>query len=260
MIRSKQQIERTTKRIAKAAITRREKHEPHPNRIHDWDLIEALYMAGMSLNELKKIPECKDLSEAYLQKRAYMMKWPEKRKNLQQQFVANASQTVGDRMKDAVNDHYRFMLKEINDERAIYARRIKSTSMADQKERIDLLIKLEAVVRKTLGLDDLTPADARKNSFNQMIVIHNSGAPLQGDQVRSATLPLLSDKNAATGNMEPLHGIQDAGLSSTITEIGTGQDRTEAGQAAQPERLLPTIILSPQDILRVHRMKAAGMG
>ena len=258
MIRSKQQQERIATRIQKTAKTRREKHEPHPNRKHDWDLIEALYMAGMSLAELKQIPECSELSKDYLEKRAYTQGWPEKRKMIQQQFVANASKTVGDRMKDAVNDHYTFMLKEINDERAIYARRVKSTSIDDQKERIDLLTRLEGIVRKTLGLDNMTPADANRNSFNQMIVIHNTGTPLQGEQVRSATLPLLSDSKVTTGPLGAKNEPIEAELSPTITgePQDTGQDRTTTGPT--PTRLLPTINLSPADLLRVHRMKGIG--
>jgi len=254
MIRSKQQQERITKRISKTAATRKAMALPHPNRKHDWDLIEALYMAGMSLRELKQTPECKDLSEDYLQKFAYTHKWPEKRKLLQEKFVAQASQTVGDRMKDAVNDHYSFMLKEINDERAIYARRIKSTGMADQKERIELLTRLEGIVRKTLGLDNMTPADANRNSFNQMIVIHNNGAPLQAEQVRGATLPLLSEENPTTGILAQKSRMAGETLSSEIT--GSGQDQGRAGPTAG--RLLPTITLSPMELLKVHRMKAAG--
>lgn len=260
MIRSKQDKERIQERIQKAARTRVAAKKPHPCRIHNWDLIESLYMAGMDVAELLKIPECENLSEAYLRKMISTRGWPEKRKGLQKVFNAQTAMTIQDRMQSAMEEHYRFMLKEIDDERAIYAKRIKSTNIKDQAERIDLLIKLEGVVRKTLGLDDMTPADRNKNSFNQMIVIHNNGPDLQGDQVRSATLPLLSNKNVTTGRITQKNGIQEEGQK---TETSEGQDEC-AGQDQRGRELSPAILTpivrTPEEILKCFRMEKVGEG
>jgi len=259
MIRSKQKNERIKVRVGKAAVTRKAKtkeaKKPNPLAKHDWVTVKALYMAGMEASDLEKIPECKDIPKSYLAKKIYGEKWPEERRQLRRKTEALVAQTLHDRMSGAAEGHYNFMLKEIDDERLIIAKRIKTTNIKDQQERIDLLIRFEGIVRKTLGLDNMSPTDQNKNSFNTMIVIQQAGLSPVAAGSSSGTMPLLSSQRGSGGlpSAKESHMVLEE-----VPEFTPARGNIQwAGQTGQEERptLSPTINLSAADILRNHRMR-----
>jgi len=223
-IREKRKVEK-----AKRAKTLGERPENRGrSEKYNWTVIKGLYMAGMDKKELLTLPECATLSDAYLSKRIYSEGWPEERRQQvdKMKFVLGAK--LEDSMQGAMEAHYRFMLKEIDDERAILAKRLKTTSISDQKERIDLLIKFEGVVRKTLGLDDMTPGDKNKNAYQFILNVQNFNGSQNRQSMPSATVTLLPDQKGTTGLSEPRTGI-------------LGEELEPEGQSEGPEGLLSTI-------------------
>jgi hypothetical protein len=265
-LRSKQDIDRAKERNKRGALTRSARLQkskiPHHGIKHDWLFIKNMYMAGMEKGDLLKLPECAALSHAYLSRKMYSERWPQERRNLQHKVKSVMGLTLHEQIAQAGASHYQFMLKELADERQIIASRMKTTNMADQKERLDLIVKLEGLVRKTLGLDDMTPGDSNKNSYNVMISIHQGEARRNGSVIEGAILPLPENKKVIAVNPERLQGIsleelgEDAGENRAWEHAG--QDQAREVRTAEPSglaRLSAAIILSPEDILRSHRMK-----
>lgn len=219
MIRSKQAKEKIQERVTKAAATRRKKKEhliasgrayvAH-NRKYDWPIIKGLYMAGMQPDDLLKLPECAEMSKAYLSHKIAIEKWAVERRALNDRTAMEVGMTLHERMKNATEEHYKFMLKEIEDERRIIANRLKTTGLQDQQARLDLLADFEGLARKTLGLDDISANDPTKNSFNAMIVIQNIPIPVKALEGQSGAMPLPSNKNVTAGNLMSGNG-QDEG-------------------------------------------------
>lgn len=234
MILTKAQKEREKRKAQKQKTAEKIARTPRESKAkYNWPLIKQLYMAGMDKKELQSLPECQGITDAYLSKVIYGEGWPEERRAQENRMKFILGTKLEDAMKGAMEAHYRFMLKEIEDERAILAKRIKTTSLADQKERIDLLIKFEGVVRKTLGLDDMTPGDANKNAYNFILSVQSFNGPVRAREGASAVLPFPGNQTQYTANLAQLRGMPEA-------EGGHGLQENPEGEGGRME-VLPTI-------------------
>jgi hypothetical protein len=180
----------------------------------DWDLIKALYIHGMTAAEICRQPECDGLSEAYLRVQIHRFRWVEEKRVIASKVAQGIGDSLHDRRKTAIDKHYEFVLKELDDEKEIYKSRIKTTAFKDQQQRIALLDNIEQLGRRVLKLDDLPAGDKTKQGFNIMIQLQqpNLQAPTIARQVSSATLTLPDNKNATQGKYEAENGILEADI------------------------------------------------
>lgn len=252
------------------------KRNTHPNneKKHDWGLIKALYMAGMEPSQILKLPEGKALSKSYFLKRMSMEKWPAERRAIRGRRDALIGQTLEQRIEKAIRAHHDFLLKEIEDEREILAHRVKTSNIADQKERIDLLQKYLAITSKALGLEDGSPVNHNKNSYNILLAVQNPKAAQELLRTLAGVQTLGENKNAPAGILGPAKGILE---SDQIIELPADQPAAPPNQNNQPAdqpadqsptspqkqngTLSPTITAKAEMILATYRKgKANGNG
>lgn len=145
-------------------------------RPRKWDMekLKTLYLAGGELQDLLKLPEYDGLSYFYLKKIATKERWSSQKSLVRTQAHALVEKSLIESIKEQTDEHYRFMLKQIDEEREQIVKRRKLTGTKDQKERLDLLESLEKIARRTLGLDEQNIADKQAASINAMISLHIS--------------------------------------------------------------------------------------
>jgi hypothetical protein len=138
----------------------------------DMDKVRALYIQGTEIADIVKMPEFNGLSRFYVKNVMIKGKWSQQRQLIRTQSTGLIEKTIVDAMKEQTEDHLRFMLKQISEERAEIVARKKMGNIKDQRERLEVLSELDKTARRTLGLDDQNIADKRAMSVNAMISLH----------------------------------------------------------------------------------------
>lgn len=138
----------------------------------DMDKVRALYIQGTEIADIVKMPEFNGLSRFYVKNVMIKGKWSQQRQLIRTQSTGMIEKTIVDAMKEQTEDHLRFMLKQISEERAEIVARKKMGNIKDQRERLEVLAELDKTARRTLGLDEQNIADKRAMSVNAMISLH----------------------------------------------------------------------------------------
>jgi hypothetical protein len=118
----------------------------------DMDKVRALYIQGIEIADIVKMPEFNGLSRFYVKNVMIKGKWSQQRQLIRTQSTGLIEKTIVDAMKDQTEDHLRFMLKQISEERAEIVARKKMGNIKDQRERLEVLSELDKTARRTLGL------------------------------------------------------------------------------------------------------------
>ena len=138
----------------------------------DWAAIKNLYMSGAEISEIVLMPEYKGLSRAYVKNIMCKEGWAKQKQLVVTQASGMAEKNIVTTMKEQTEEHYKFMLRQITEERQQIEERRKLTGTKDQRERLDLLESLEKIARRTLGLDQQEIGNKQAMSINAMISLH----------------------------------------------------------------------------------------
>lgn len=168
---------------------------------YKWDMDKArqFYLSGMEIVDILKLPEFNGLSRFYIKNVMIQQKWSHQRQTLRAQASGMIEKKLIDSLRDGSEDHLRFMIKQIAEERAEIVARKKAGNIRDQKERLDLLESLDKTARRTLGLDEQNVADKAAMSVNAMINLHISGPQKDTIEILSET---ITKKQTDTQNVE----------------------------------------------------------
>ena len=163
-----------------------------------WDMekVRALYIQGMEVADIVKMPEFNGLSRFYVKNVMIKGKWSHQRQLIRTQSTGLIEKTIVEAMKEQTEDHLRFMLKQISEERAEIVSRKKQGNIKEQRERLEVLAELDKTARRTLGLDDQNIGDKRAMSVNAMISLHMT-APAKAEEVE-----IVSGKHIIDGEVE----------------------------------------------------------
>jgi len=154
------------------------------NARNKWDMekVRALYISGEEIANIVKMPEFIGLSRFYVKNVMIKGQWSKQRQLIRTQSTGLVERTIVDAMKEQTEQHLRFMLKEVADERAEIVARKKLGNIKEQKERLEVLAELDKTSRRTLGLDDQNIGDRKAMSVNAMISLHVTG-PQRAEEV-----------------------------------------------------------------------------
>jgi len=182
------------------------------------DLIRQLYFSGYDIPEIIKLEMFKTLSPNYLQKMVYQERWHEQRKELREQAKALGDIQLVDMFKKQGDEHYRFMIEQLEKHREIIRKREISDSLKGQKEHVALLNDYDTLARRTLGLNEQdNPKDRGTMAIKAMILIQQNG-PLKAPNVASAIDVLPGDQNDSTGILDAKNGIYNEASGSILTQ------------------------------------------
>jgi len=171
----------------------------------NWDLIEALYFAGMGVAEIIKQPEFAGMSQSYCQKQVSHYGWARKRAAAREFMVRRKlPRDVASRLDDVRERHVSTMLDVLDRERAVIAS--KPISVLNQRERLEILQKYDDIARKTLELDKEENNPVKKSLTFMLVLGTQAQARIRGLKQVSATYPLEGDKNATTGILSAANG------------------------------------------------------
>lgn len=135
-------------------------------QVWDWEVLKALYMGGMEHRQIVKIPRFQGLSIKYLQNRASAEGWKGSRDEARAEGTGEIARSLISRMAEAEHDHQTWLLDTLKEERDAFDKEtVKHLSGGkNQLERLQIIDKIDATVRRQLGLDDRKPLnDAQKN-------------------------------------------------------------------------------------------------
>jgi len=145
---------------------------------YDTGKLMAMYIRGVSLSEILQLPEYASMSKAYAQKVLCENDCRRRRDSAREFSTGMAGKellTDGvDDQKKQIKRHFSFMFKAIEKERRIYEERSLTKSIKDQKERLEILERIDERTRKTLGLDDMKATSQDQNSFSLLFSFHSS--------------------------------------------------------------------------------------
>jgi len=175
----------------------------------DMDKVRALYIQGTEIADIVKMPEFNGLSRFYVKNVMIKGKWSQQRQLIRTQSTGMIEKTIVDAMKEQTEDHLRFMLKQISEERAEIVARKKMGNIKDQRERLEVLAELDKTARRTLGLDEQNIADKRAMSVNAMISLHVR-PPSKAEEVE-----VISTEHIKDGEVEE---VEDAAAIVNDTE------------------------------------------
>lgn len=180
----------------------------------DMDKVRALYIQGIEIADIVKMPEFNGLSRFYVKNVMIKGNWSQQRQLIRTQSTGLIEKTIIDAMKDQTEDHLRFMLKQISEERAEIVARKKMGNIKDQRERLEVLAELDKTARRTLGLDEQNIADKKTMSVNAMISLHMA-PPKANEEVE-----IVTGKHIMEGEVEE---VEDAVaiVSDNDEEVGT---------------------------------------
>lgn len=153
----------------------------------DMDKVRTLYIQGAEIADILKLPEFCQLSRYYVKNVMIKGKWSQQRQLIRAQAAGLMEKTLVESIRDHQDEHLRFMLKQIAEERAEIVARRKQGNIRDQKERLDLLDSLDKTARRTLGLDEQNLTDKAAMSVNAMINLHIAG-PQKADVSETITV------------------------------------------------------------------------
>ena len=180
----------------------------------DMDKVRALYIQGIEIADIVKMPEFNGLSRFYVKNVMIKGKWSQQRQLIRTQSTGLIEKTIIDAMKDQTEDHLRFMLKQISEERAEIVARKKMGNIKDQRERLEVLAELDKTARRTLGLDEQNIADRKTMSVNAMISLHMT-PPKANEEVE-----IVTGKHIMEGEVEEVEDVV-AIVSDNDEEVGT---------------------------------------
>ena len=160
------------------------KAKKHVDARKKWDMdkVRALYIQGNEIADIVKMPEFNGLSRFYVKNVMIKGQWSKQRQLIRVQSTGMIEKTIIEAMTDQTEEHLRFMLKQVSEERAEIVARKKMGNSKEQRERLEVLSELDKTARRTLGLDDQNIGDKRAMSVNAMISLHMTG-PQKAEEV-----------------------------------------------------------------------------
>lgn len=167
----------------------------------DMDKVRALYIQGIEIADIVKMPEFNGLSRFYVKNVMIKGKWSHQRQMIRTQSTGLIEKTIIDAMKEQTEDHLRFMLKQVSEERAEIVARKKMGNIKDQRERLEVLSELDKTARRTLGLDEQNIADRKTMSVNAMISLHMT-PPKANEEVE-----IVTGKHIMEGEVEEVEDV-----------------------------------------------------
>jgi hypothetical protein len=167
----------------------------------DMDKVRALYIQGIEIADIVKMPEFNGLSRFYVKNVMIKGKWSHQRQLIRTQSTGLIEKTIIDAMKEQTEDHLRFMLKQVSEERAEIVARKKMGNIKDQRERLEVLSELDKTARRTLGLDEQNIADRKTMSVNAMISLHMT-PPKANEEVE-----IVTGKHIMEGEVEEVEDV-----------------------------------------------------
>lgn len=183
----------------------------------DMDKVRALYIQGIEIADIVKMPEFNGLSRFYVKNVMIKGKWSQQRQLIRTQSTGLIEKTIVDAMKEQTEDHLRFMLKQISEERAEIVARKKMGNIKDQRERLEVLAELDKTARRTLGLDEQNVADKRTMSVNAMISLHMT-PPKANEEVE-----IVTGKHIMEGEVKEVEDVEAIVSDSVDDEEGQAE-------------------------------------
>lgn len=179
------------------------------DRIWDWDVIQALYMGGMELSQIVKIPRFTELSLKYLQNKASREKWKDSRDAARLEGTGEIAQSLITKMGQAEQDHQHWVLDALDEERRIFEKTKTKGGGKDQIMRLEVIERINNNVRKTLGLDDRKPLNDQQKNLG--ILIHLKSHPPKAKGLASTTTIAIGITNGemTRGQMEAAKIIEE---------------------------------------------------
>lgn len=154
--------------------------------IWDWELIKALYWGGMELSEIVQVPKFRNLSINYLRKRASEQRWKFNREAARAEGTGQIAVALQERMANAIEIHQDWLLNKMTAERNIFDRTKNEKGGDAQMERLQIIDKIDTVVRRQLGLDDAKPLDDKQRNLGILLHIQHGGAVIGNGKGASA--------------------------------------------------------------------------
>jgi hypothetical protein len=167
----------------------------------DMDKVRALYIQGIEIADIVKMPEFNGLSRFYVKNVMIKGKWSHQRQMIRTQSTGLIEKTIIDAMKEQTEDHLRFMLKQVSEERAEIVARKKMGNIKEQRERLEVLSELDKTARRTLGLDEQNIADRKTMSVNAMISLHMTPPKANGE------VEIVTGKHIMEGEVEEVEDV-----------------------------------------------------
>lgn len=137
----------------------------------DWQLIQALYLGGMEQPDILKLPRFEGLSKSYLAKRVSEGRWKEKRDAAIAEGAGQIALPLQQRMNQAVQIHQAWLLGQLEHERRIFGKRLKTGNT--QTERLESLRRIDDLTRKLLGMDAMKPVNNEQRNLAVIIAMQN---------------------------------------------------------------------------------------
>jgi hypothetical protein len=219
----------------------------------DWDVIEALYLGGMELSQIRAIPRYRELSANFLAKRCSEKRWKDKREAARAEGTGEIARPLIEKMGLAEETHQHWLLDRMAAERNIFDKTATREGGKAQLERLAIIERIDATVRRQLGLDEKKPLSDQQRNLGILIHINGGGGPRKKGEGQTIAIavqqqPTQPAKPAVSPELQ-------AKLEDVFREI---QEEEEAEKAPRPFRIKgedqpaqPLVNENPPDVIEV---------
>lgn len=216
---------------------------PKQERIWDWDVIQALYLGGMELKEIVRVPRFKELSLTYLQKTASEKKWKAAREAARAESTGSIAKPLIAKMGEAEQAHQEWLLNNLERERRLFDQETQKQMGGgkNQLERLKIINSLDEVVRRQLGLDERKPVSDEQRNLGILIQLQSGPGQASLTNIQVGLLPAPERETLDQREKRLTTEKAQAVAAEILAQVA------EEGQVEEPEKPLPPGIkpLSP---------------
>jgi hypothetical protein len=211
----------------------------------DWELAFALFVGGMSFNDILKTPNFQGMSKKMLQNRAAREEWIRQRKEYSETLGQSLAKPLVERLAEAADIHQEFMRVRLERERKVLDNFVITNNVKDQRDRLENLRLLDDMSRKLTGLDDRKPVDNRQFNFNLTVHLASGAQPRQ----KNVKAGISGAGNAILEGVVTASKVLKA---PALIEAASILRAKEAGELKEFAKSEPTTDLEVPDIDRSH--------
>jgi len=240
---------------------RGQKRQAPPHKKWDWELAYALYLNGMQSKDILALKEFEGLSVIYFNQKIYKEGWTKRRDDFLLSKGAMLSRTLQDVRKSAIEEHYKFLLREIDLEREVIKNRIRTGKPGEQSQRLSILQDYCKIAEKALGIENEKPGDVAKEGMKWLIAVQvnptmslpakGQGRLIDGNKIVTAEISPVVDSPVVDGEVDPVVDGEGADPAAGLwrDEREGGYENRRASNASH--RATPDA--SPESILALYR-------
>jgi len=232
-------------------VTSLEEPKKHFQPKWDWALAFALFIGGMSTDEILSLEQFQGMNKKMLQNRAAKDGWIAKRRETQQELGTSMARSLSERLLEAGEVHQEFMRHRLERERSALDSKLITNDMNDQNLRLKNLGMIDDMARKLTGLDDRKPVDPQRLNLSITVALASGHQPTK----KQGTAGISGSRNAILVSVETAPKHAKTVPEHTLNEAVSILRAKEAGELKVFAKSEPTIDIEVDDIDRENLPK-----